>query len=280
MTSADRQELHASIRRLLRKGVELPPIPLVAADLLRLTSAADPSFSDMCACIGRDPVTAAKLVGMSNSAFFRGRREFGTIKEAVVRLGVAVLRAFAVGAAVGSLAPVPEQWRAFRSTLWNHCIATGVGTRMIGEYTGRDRGDALFLGGLLRDVGNLATLHVALEHNPNLESECVVSLLENFRVEAGAIMLSHWGIPESHLNLLKARPGKATTRDARHRDALIINYASDVCRALGLGLPESEPVDLVEHPVRVSLQLPRTVVAHLEEELVPRVQELAPYLTH
>lgn len=56
MTVPDNQKLLPEIRDSLRRNdLELPPIPYVAADLLRLTSVADPSFSDIGACVGRDP---------------------------------------------------------------------------------------------------------------------------------------------------------------------------------------------------------------------------------
>ena len=62
--------------------------------------------------------------------------------------------------------------------------------------------------------------------------------------------------------------------------AQVIQYASDASRSLGLGLPELEPTDLTEHPLRESLGLSEEVVKDLQAEMPDRVGELVPFLTH
>lgn len=129
-------------------------------------------------------------------------------------------------------------------------------------------------------MGNLVTLHLALEKNPTVPSDCVISLLDVLRVEAGLRILSCWGVPDTYVDLIRTQQTNAPARSHVQRGALIIHYASDISRVLGLGLPPTEPVDLVEHPIRASLKLPEDIVGLMKEELAVRVQELGLFMIH
>ena len=65
----------------------LPSIPKVAQDLIQQFDSPTSSLDGVARNIALDPVIAAKVLRLANSARFRGARESTSIEDAAMRLG-------------------------------------------------------------------------------------------------------------------------------------------------------------------------------------------------
>ena len=71
----------------LTQADNLPSLPAVAMEVLRLTQDEDSTIDDLAACVSRDPALAAKLLKLSNSSLFSMGQEITTQQEGV-ELGI------------------------------------------------------------------------------------------------------------------------------------------------------------------------------------------------
>ncbi len=78
----------------------LPSIPQVALELVQQFDNRNESLENVARNIERDPVIAAKVLRLANSARFKGARESASIEDAAMRLGFNVLRTLVLASAV------------------------------------------------------------------------------------------------------------------------------------------------------------------------------------
>ncbi len=80
----------------------LPNVPEVAQVLIRQFDDPNTSIETLSRTVARDPVIAAKVLRLANSARFRGARESTSIEDAALRLGFNTLRTLVLASAFAS----------------------------------------------------------------------------------------------------------------------------------------------------------------------------------
>ena len=75
----------------------LPSPPTVALEVLRLTRDPDAGFEDLTQVISRDPVLAARLLKLANSAMFARGAAVTSLDQATARLGMKTVMVMALG---------------------------------------------------------------------------------------------------------------------------------------------------------------------------------------
>jgi HD-like signal output (HDOD) protein len=71
---------------------ELPTLPTVASQLITLTSREDTTLADIGNLVAQDISISAKILKVSNSAFYSFPQQIGSIKQAVSILGMNAVR--------------------------------------------------------------------------------------------------------------------------------------------------------------------------------------------
>ena len=113
------------INNLFEQLHSLPSIPKVAQDLIQQFDNPNTNLDAVARNINLDPVIAAKVLRLANSARFRGAREAHSVEDAASRLGFNTLRTLVLASAVTARSrPTPaaisrasgctaSRWRAF-----------------------------------------------------------------------------------------------------------------------------------------------------------------------
>jgi HD-like signal output (HDOD) protein len=185
----------------------LPTLPAVVARLLALYATEEHQAEDVAAALETDPALAGRVLRLANSAYYGFVGRVDTVQRAVVLLGKVTVQAVALAASLlrawrgRALPPAVEE-------IWVHSYLCGVGCRYLGRLLPRSAvrisPDALFLGGLLHDVGKLLFLTEDpggyAEDLEAAESDAALRLREVERFgrdheEAGAELLEAWNLP-------------------------------------------------------------------------------------
>jgi len=87
---------------LLQQPQALPVVPELAARLIQTFDEEDVDLTQIAAEIEHDPAMAARLLRQANSSFFRLVRPVGTVRYAVMILGLNKVRALVIGAAMNA----------------------------------------------------------------------------------------------------------------------------------------------------------------------------------
>jgi len=189
---------------------DLPSLSPVLAHLIATLGREDASVADVAAIIRQDPVIAARVLRAANSAAYIGRSPVSSIRDALLRLGLARIRRLALVASLYDAVPV-RGTRAAREIFWRHSLAVAHGSEIIARHAIAAPDDldpeSIFLAGLLHDLGLL----VLESHYPKEASAvksyaeakgvalCLAELevLQTDHGELGALLATHWTMPES-----------------------------------------------------------------------------------
>ena len=134
----------------------LPPFPAVATQLLRLVSDEDAQLGDIADLIATDPVFAADVLQIANSALFGLRFQVKTISHAIFVLGMERVKGISLTRALGDFLSPALRVEALRRC-WRHSLAGAFLAERLARPCGIDA-DFAYTAGLLRDIGRLALL--------------------------------------------------------------------------------------------------------------------------
>lgn len=136
---------------------QMPPLPDVAVQVLRIVNDPDYSLDDLVAIVRTDPALTARILKTCNSSLYSLNRRVSSVSEAVSFLGTRNLVKLVVSTCTQSL------FRRSRNGLylspeeiWRHSLATALTSQILVERTGLEMGGAAFTAGILHNLGKVA----------------------------------------------------------------------------------------------------------------------------
>lgn len=149
-----------SILTELKASGNLPSPTGVALTILDLTRDPDTSTEDMAMVLHGDPALTGQILKYANSALAGSREEISSINDALVRLGMGLVRQLCLGFSVLSNArggPCP----AFDyNRYWRRSLALAVACQAVAPRLSNINPDEAFTCGLLSHIGTLALASV------------------------------------------------------------------------------------------------------------------------
>jgi diguanylate cyclase (GGDEF)-like protein len=137
----------------IRSCTSLPTLPAVAMQVLQEVRRDDVSIDRLADLIGRDPALSSKLLRTANSAYYGLPRTISTLSQALVILGIESVKTLVLGfSLVRSLQDGGVSGQT-QMDYWRRSSYAAVAGRLLAERLGRPDGEAMFLAGLLADIG-------------------------------------------------------------------------------------------------------------------------------
>lgn len=192
---------------IVRAVKHLPSAPKVLPRLKELLSDGNSAMHEIVGFIRLDPGIAARVLQVSNSAYFSKGVRCLTVDEAVNRVGydqVYELVSYAVASQV--LVRPLDVYGIEADDLWKMSVACALSAEALALRTGQDCSVAYTIG-LLHCVGMVAIDEWALRHQRSLVLACTGfprEAIESERAtfgftqaETGEAFLKHWEFPSS-----------------------------------------------------------------------------------
>jgi len=149
---------------LLTRIDELPPLPAVAARVMSMAEDERTSAMDLAQVLATDQALTAKLIRISNSAYYGFARRISTVREAVVMLGFKQVRQVAVGASLMNTFKRGIPGDPFDVDLfWGHSVAVAVTAEGLAKKSFAVKPEDAFTAGILHDIGRLVLRQVMPE---------------------------------------------------------------------------------------------------------------------
>jgi HD-like signal output (HDOD) protein len=229
-----------SLSKVIARIGDLPAIPDVVRKVMELTSDPNVAVSDVTRVIEKDPALAAKLLKVSNSSYYGMRQVVGTLKLALVILGVREVRNIVLGVSVlDTLRDGTTEILLSDHGLWRHSILVAGIAKKLGTHARMSMQGEDFIAGLLHDIGKLALwrqlgkeyrsmyLHAEQEHEPlyRIERES----LGFDHADVAAALASAWNLPESLRSALLNHhegPGRSLETCKSPRLAALVRIAN------------------------------------------------------
>jgi putative nucleotidyltransferase with HDIG domain len=144
-----------SIDQLLDRVESLPPAPHILPKLLKLLSDPDTDIGQVVDLIVYDPGLTAKVLQVSNSAWFGGAAPATDVGDAVNRLGLrCIYRLVAAASGSGTLRPKQSVHGFEVAALWRHSVITALAAQFMAQDHGQDE-SLVFTAALLHDTGKV-----------------------------------------------------------------------------------------------------------------------------
>ncbi|MEZ4503307.1 MAG: response regulator [Dehalococcoidia bacterium] len=213
-----------SLRRLVGQLKTLPSLGTVQRDLRTELMSPDPSMRKVGDLISQDVAMTAKVLQLVNSSFFGAPKRVGSVSEAVLMLGLNVIRdlmltesvfgAYMADGALELVEPIRDHSDFVGGLAYEIAAAEGADLQV--------RGDAQ-LAGQLHDAGALVLAAnmpmefrkaAAVARMRNIERwQGEVELFGADHGEVGAYLLGIWGIPDPIVEAVAFhhRPAQAPT---------------------------------------------------------------------
>ncbi len=219
----------------------------------------DPTYSaeDIGAVISSDPGLTVRILKIANSPFYGLSTEVGTVSRAITILGTVQLRDLVIASsACKTFEGIPNDLMTM-DDFWYHNIFCGITARKLVNSCVPGRGEALFVAGLLHDIGQLilfnkrpfdakkVLLRAKITHSES-ELHLIEQQMMGFdHMDVGAALIKQWKLPRCLQECVNFHhtPSKTTVFP---QEVAIIHIAQAITNYAGKTSLEGHDIDEIE----------------------------------
>jgi HD-like signal output (HDOD) protein len=235
--SYDRSDVHVRLLRLFASPSYQPPVlPGVALEIMQLARRPDASFEDVEAVLEHDPILAARVLSIAQSALYASRSPILSLRHAAVRLGMKTIRDLVLEAAIHLRVFRVPGYDAAMGRLARHSTVTAHLMRTLCRKTAIEA-EYAFACGLLHDVG-IAACILALSDDPRagpLPPGHLEPALRDVHVGASGVVARLWGLSPEICNVVGTHHQLAVGGTPHPVNAALI-VAEELARELDAGM--------------------------------------------
>jgi putative nucleotidyltransferase with HDIG domain len=222
-----------------------PGMPGTAVKLLALIDDSAMRVSQIEEILRHDPGLTANVLRMANSAYFGIPSKVGSIRQAVILLGLKRLIQMVIAACVSAIMDksVPG-YDLPPGELWRHSIAASVAAEGLVKVLKVEAAEEIFTAALLHDVGKLVLgdfvkdefkqIETAVSQGISFEMAEKIVLGTN-HADVGARILTKWLLPPEIVNAVQFHHApEASERISSMLD--IVHVANFISMMIGIGI--------------------------------------------
>lgn len=202
-----------ALKQAIERVGTLPAAPRQYLALTALLRDPDSTAAQIAEVVGQDPTVAARVLRLSNSAYYSGGREISDLRTAVTRLGHNALRQLVLASEVFSVGPEADELRERALRI----------SQLAGRLLAGPSADLAATAGLLAEVGLLLPRSAGIDPAVTPYSS------------TGAYLLGLWGLPGPIVEAVAFHD-----RPARVRGSFWVTGAVHVAAALVNGREPDE----------------------------------------
>ena len=209
-------DLDAATVKAIRRYVQaIPPLPIVAQQLLREIGNPSSSAKSLASIAIKDPAIVLSLLRMANSAFYGQGETVTDVQRAIVVIGLNNIKHLIMVSGLQTIFKQPRGARGYSfEALWAHALGVSVAARLLVRKVpvmGEAEAGTI---GLLHDIGKFA---MAVAH-PKLTEELIdpfqgpegltgiakeVALFGSTHAIYGMMLLESWKLPNEFARIVE-----------------------------------------------------------------------------
>ncbi|WBA19044.1 HDOD domain-containing protein [Salinivibrio kushneri] len=257
--------------RLVELIDRLPKIPKVVQELIELVNSHDAELNQIAEKIAYDQVISARVLRLSNSAYFGRARNVGSVNEAVIRLGLGPVRTLVVSSALMSAFDVDDE--VDMNAFWQHTFEIATLSKALAHALRMD-GNEAFTAGMLHNLGELLIMTTAYDKldriNLHMEAgkpkqEAQQLILGITSAELGGELAQTWNFPQGLSDAIRYQFSPVHNEQFSPL-AGILRLANKIDVAWGEFVTTDSKLDWLEQQLEYNiLGLPKTVVANIDD---------------
>lgn len=181
--------------KIIAKAENIPPLPALARELVRLTRNDKTQMKDFINKIKMDQGLSSRIIKLVNSPFYGLRQDVASIDRATVLLGLNTVKNLAL--AISTSAFFNKNFSMYKSSgaeMWEHSFLVARLCEILGKACDLDE-DALYLAGLMHDIGKTVLVDFLVKEVESVNDEN--SQLGTDHCSVGELVLSKWSVAQT-----------------------------------------------------------------------------------
>lgn len=225
--------------------------------------------------IQRDPGLTLTLLKIVNSAFYGFESTVSTVSRAISILGRNEISTLAFST---STIHVFNKLPIKKSVLyehWQHSLLCGLIAKQIGKHSAfAEQSDALFIAGLLHDVGRLVLWHKLPQESEQIAVKLQQRPHEEIEIESEVLGFTHADIGAALMRLWKVPPLLIATTQWHHSPDRSVSYIHE-CQLINMATLLAELTTGQEITLELLEQHKEWDIFNLNVEAVVEIQSIA-----
>jgi HD-like signal output (HDOD) protein len=243
MSSAEEIEIVAqtalsdNIIEKLKEIDNLPTLPTVFLNLMRLTRDPKTSIKEIAKVVESDPAISIKILRLINSAFYGLPRKVDSVQQAIVMLGNNTLKNVIISLSIFKVMNEGPGGSGFdREAFWKHSITCGLIARHLSGRLEFRREEEGFIAGVIHDFGKVVLdkffheeLSEVIQHACDEKItffQAELEVLGTSHAEIGAYLAEYWQLPEKLVSVIAHH--HALPLDAEFSDLIALVQLADM----------------------------------------------------
>jgi putative nucleotidyltransferase with HDIG domain len=182
---------------LIRKGaIDIPPLPTEMQILMEKINNPNLSIDQIIECL-TDPLLVSKVLRVCNSPFYGQRRKAGTLRDAVVYMGLKSLMSIVTVNALSGFSP---QFSEQIEQILHHSMKVGMIAKQLAQDMGGNH-DQAFVCGLLHDLGWIVMLEMLSKYD--LDKAKRDELIQEHHETLGALVAKKWNFSDEIQSVIR-----------------------------------------------------------------------------
>ena len=226
----------------------LPTSSGMVAKIVNVIFDKDSNARDIAEVIEHDPPLTAKVLKVSNSAYYGLASQVTSLQRAVVVLGFDTIKELVTTiSVVDSMSEIEGAEDIDISGLWTHSVGTARACQMIAERTKLERPEVAYIVGLLHDIGKIILATIFTENfkmvlNLAEEKKARIILAERKVLNTdhtmiGKILCDIWGLPDDISAAILYHHDPMSMPKGSQALARITEIGDYMCRKAQIGFP-------------------------------------------
>ena len=227
-----------TVRAKVERTNAIPTIPLVIKKILKAVEDPATSAAGVSKLISSDPALTAKILKTINAAMYGFVVRFASVHQAVVLLGMNVVRALLLGIAMF------EMMEQTATGLWKHSLGCAVVAKLLAQKKGIFDPEEAYVAGLLHDIGKVVLsvqypkeyqMAVAATRERSMFlSDIEMEVFNMTHATAGAYFAGTWRLPNFVVESIRHHHQPSLTRTAPMH-AATVQMADVLVKAYNVG---------------------------------------------
>lgn len=225
---------------------DISSIKKVVSGIIRIVNDPKSSASDLKKLIEIDPPLTARILRVANSAYYASRMEVSAIQQAIVRIGFNALLELALSQKVCSIFEKDEPIGIYsRRSLWKHSVAVSLLGKLIFRREFGEKGETIFVGGLLHDLGiivedqffqdDFIQLQREMSHNVINLTDAEGKVLGITHTDIAKAIANNWNLPKELVFAMGCHHNPKEAPKEFSRIVTTLYIADYSCQEMGIG---------------------------------------------
>ncbi len=227
-----------AVRAKVERTNAIPTIPLVIKKILRAVENPATSPAAVSKLVSSDPALTAKILKVINAAMYGFVARIASVNQAVVLLGMNVVRALLIGVSMF------EMMEQTAMGLWKHSLGCAIVAKLLAQKKGMFDPEEASVAGLLHDIGKVVlsvqypkeyqlAVTAASERSMFL-SDAEIEVFTINHATAGAYFANTWRLPKFVVESIRYHHQPSLTRTAPIH-AATVHMADILVKAYNVG---------------------------------------------